>query len=174
MTPERLSRETDSAVEQLLLKRNGEKKTVQDVFEVVVAMNHDRRADALIMLGEMKDTRDLLRRHLTEDVRMTKPEFDQFIDGFMKMHQDRREEVAQLREEMDDIKSNCVEVHKREPRRKTDPETEDWGSSMFQEDQEIGDLRRAWRVLKWGVVVLVGTLMVVLGDEIAHTIFNLD
>lgn len=172
MTPERLAHETDSAVEKLLLKKNGERKTVQDVFEIVVAMNHDRRSDAVLLLNEIKNSRELTERHLREDVRMTNEEFSKFINGFNLKHEHRDEVVTSLEKELESIKENCLEIHKRAPRRKDDPDTEDWGTGMYEQDVELGDLRRAWRVLKWVVVVVGGTLLVAAGDHLSHLIWG--
>lgn len=71
----------------------------------------------------------------------------------------------------------CAKIDARYPRRATDPQSEDWAArrehagrdlddpadsqftehreSAFPEDEEMGDLRRAWRFGKWFVAALV-------------------
>lgn len=167
MTPERLGHETESAVEALLLKKNGDRKTVQDVFEIVVAMNHDRRADAILLLSELKTNREILEKHLREDVRMSNDEFDNFIQEF-------RDEHKEIEKEILDIKENCNKARERQPRRATDPTTEDWGLSMNMtlEDTEMGDMRRFWRVVKWAAIVSGAAFLVAVGDELSHLLFG--
>lgn len=167
MTPERLGHETESAVEALLLKKNGDRKTVQDVFEIVVALNHDRRNDAILMLNELKNAKDILERHLNEDVRMSNDEFDDFIQEF-------RDEHKEIEKDILSIKENCLKANARSTRRATDPETENWGLSMNAslEDTEMGDMRRFWRVMKWTAVVSGAAFLVAVGDELSHLIFG--
>lgn len=172
MAPNRLSHEADSAVERLLLKSNGQKKTANDVFEVVVAMNHDRRADTALLLAEVKATNGLLADHCTSKVHMTDEEFRAFIARFDKRHDDRDAIVTVIENDLEDVRRNCTQLHSRAPRRKTDPETEDWGNGMYAEDQELGDLRRAWRFLKWVVIVVGGAVLVAVGDQLSHRLFG--
>jgi hypothetical protein len=171
LTPEKLGHETDDAVEQLLLRRNGQKKTVQDVFEVVVAMNHDRRSDTVRLLGEIRANREMVQKHLTEDARMTNVEFAELISGFNQKHLDRDVLVAELDRELDGIKENCAKLHTRAPRRRDDPDTEDWGRS-YGDDEEMGDIRRLWRTARWVVIVVGGTMLVAVGDQLSHRLFG--
>lgn len=162
MAPDRFaSDETGSALEKILLEDNGDRVTLKQLKEYIVASSHDSRARDGLILAK-------LDAHAEEMLHMTPGGFSEFMDG-------RDAIITEIRADMDAIKANCLEVHTRSPRRRTDPETEEWGQSVFggKEDEEMGDLRRAWRVLKWVVVVIGGTMMVVVGEKLASMIFGL-
>jgi hypothetical protein len=40
------------------------------------------------------------------------------------------------------------------------------------EDEEMGDLRRFWRVTKWGFIVLGGGILIILADQLGNLIFG--
>jgi len=169
MTPENLSRETDSAVEQLLLKANGRKKTVQDVFEVVVAMNHDRRSDTLRLLKEIQCNREALERHLLDKLHWTADEFAEFVagrDSIDALSVQSVEKVEDdLREELEGIKENCIRMHARAPRRKNDPETEDWGNSYGSEQA-----KQVW--LMWLLGTGLGRVLVYVAGGVSMLVIG--
>jgi hypothetical protein len=166
MTPDRLGHETESAVETLLLKKNGERKTVSDVFEIVVAMNHDRRTDNLRLLSEIAKNSDLLEAHARDYVHMDSAELAGFMAPFAKRHDERDAIVDVIEKDLQKVQAHCEELHGRAPRRSGDPDTEDWGNSFG--DEELGDIRRFWRVGKWFVVAVAAPLLVALGNELSR------
>jgi hypothetical protein len=59
----------------------------------------------------------------------------------------------------------CAKIDARHPRRSTDAEGVDWTGkrSRLLEDEELGDMRREWRVRRWVLVaVLVPVLILAL------------
>jgi hypothetical protein len=58
----------------------------------------------------------------------------------------------------------------RAPRRKTDPDVEDWGNAMG--DADLSELRLWWHYLKWVVVAIGGAFLVAAGDQISHRLFG--
>ncbi len=116
--------ETDSAVEKLLLKKNGSRTTMVDLKELLIAVNHDSRARDLWLC-------QLLEDHCEVQYHVTKPEFDAIVAKFAQKHERRDKDVEALKEELDEVRQTVVG------------------------DEEIGDLRRAWRVGRWFIAALV-------------------
>jgi len=50
--------------------------------------------------------------------------------------------------------------------------TEHRESAHPTEDEEMGDLRRLWRVTKWAIIVLGGGILIMLADQIGNLIFG--
>ena len=73
MAPDRYSPdETDSAVEKLLLKKNGSRTTMTDLKEILLAVSHDsRKRDGLILAK--------LDAHMTDKVHLDDDEFTKLI-----------------------------------------------------------------------------------------------
>lgn len=143
--------ETDGAVEKLLIEKNGAKKTVTDVFEVLIAIHHDsKKRDARIM--------EKLDSHLYDYVHLSRDDFEQLIGSFDERHEMKDEMLnrieAELREDIEIMKENCVKIHAKP------------------EDAELGDLRRAWKVVRWGVLVIGGAFLVAFGNELSQLIFH--
>jgi hypothetical protein len=66
--------------------------------------------------------------------------------------------------------------HHNDVRRMGDPSdaqfTEQRESAHPPEDEEMGDLRRFWRVTKWAVIVLGGGILIILADQLGNLIFG--
>ena len=169
MTPGNLASETDSAVEALLLKRNGQKKTVQDVFEVVVAMNHDRRADTLRLLSEIQCNRDLLDDHINSKLHWTPSEFREFMAGRDEIDEKATSAIlgveSDLRADLAEVKENCANLHGRAPRRSGDRPGEDWGG-CYSEEQG----KQVW--LMWLLGTAVGRVLVFVAGGAAMLALN--
>lgn len=86
--------EMDGAVEKLLLKKNGDPKTLQDLFELQIAMHHDSKGRDLKLLT-------MIENHLENDVNMSKVDFDNMIAGFRKRHDDRDKRMVNIEKELD-------------------------------------------------------------------------
>lgn len=170
--------ETESAVEKLATKTNGDRTTMRELKELLLAVHHDSRARDKRIL-------DKIDEHSSKKYHVTKEEFDGIIEVFCKKHEDRDkkidhleldldESVKTLEKELLEIRDNCVRMHLREPRRSTDAQTENWGVSVFggDEDEEAGDMRRAWRTLRWFVLAAGGAFLVAVGTELSHLIFG--
>ena len=147
--------ETDSAVEKLLLRKNGDPKTVTDVFEVLVAMHHD---------SQHRDRRieGMIHEHLREIVHMKPDEFDKMVESFTKRHEARDSVVASmqttihlLEADIAVLKEHCNEIREIEG---------------IYEDDEIGDIRRIWRVAKWVLGIAALPLIVALGNLISNAL----
>lgn len=164
MTPERFAPdETDSAVEKLLLKKNGSRTTMTDLKEILLAVSHDsRKRDGLILAK--------LDAHLTDKVHLDEDEFTKLIEGFADKHVVRDAIVSDIKAEVDAIKENCLQLHTRAPRRAGDSETEDWGNSFG--DEELGDIRRFWRVGRWFVMAIAAPFLVAAGNELSRALFG--
>jgi hypothetical protein len=154
LTPGRFAPdETDSAVEKLLLKKNGSRTTITDIKELLLAVSHDsRNRDALVLAR--------LDAHLSDKVHLDEDEFAKLLEGFARKHADRDTVVSDIKAEVDAIKENCLELHARAPRRATDPETEDWGNSFGEKTR-----REVW--LMWLLSTAVGKVLLVVAGGAA-------
>ena len=143
MSPDRFNPdETELAVEELVIKRNGKSKTTNDVFEVVVAMHHDsKRRDAIIL--------SKLDAHCKDYVHFHPEELDAFVQPFRDMHAAEQEDIEALEKQC--LKGASV------------------GCSL--EDEEMGDIRRAWRVARWFILGAATPFVFALGDHLAKMIW---
>lgn len=170
--------ETEGAVERMAARSNGQQTTMRELKELLLAVHHDSRA-------RDKKVLDKIEEHVTAMYHVTKEEFDDIVETFCKKHEDRDRniekleqdlgaDVEKLEKELLTIRDNCVRLHLRSPRRATDPPTESWGPSYFGggEDEEAGDMRRAWRLLKWVFIVVGGTILVAAGNCLSRALFG--
>lgn len=171
--------ETDGAFEELLLKKNGDPKTVQDLFECFVALNHDQKTNWRAMIKEIRSVAECVDSHRTEDVNMTKEQFAEFMVGRDRILKDlevriegriaescaeRHEAEVKLENE---IKAIWQEI-RRDPRRSGDDATENWGKSIFGDDQRSWlEVIFAWKTIKWFVAAAVVIALDVVSHQIA-------
>ena len=156
---DRHANETENAVEKLLLTKNGAKKTVADVFELVLAVNHDSKArDSSIA--------SLLESHCAE-ANVRDVEIDELQAWRAESTERCPERVLAIvqREHEARHEKHLAAEHG------DDSGGEDWGRGVF-EDTEMGDIRRFWRTGKWFVMVAAAPFIVALGDQISHRLFG--
>lgn len=168
MSPDRFAPdETELAVEELVVKKNGKTKTANDVFEVLVAMHHDSKKRDAIIISQ-------LEKHCEQFVHFEEHELEEYVKPFRELHKEKEADISHIEHDILELKENCKALHQREPRRSTDPPTENWGTGLGKtlEDEEMGDIRRVWRVLKWVVIVASAPLLVALGNKLASLIWG--
>ena len=68
--------------------------------------------------------------------------------------------------------AHCADTnaHRREPRRESDPLDVTWSPPV--EDEQLGDMRRVWRVGRWIVIALGAALIVMLAQGLGQVIFG--
>lgn len=161
MTPNRFDTdETGTAVQKLLIKKNGGNRTLADAFDLLIAMDHDaRHRDGLVL--------SKLEQHIDRQMHMTQSEFDRFMAV-------RNNILDELRADVAEIEANCTRVHDRAPRRASDDAGKDWGKSVFggKEDEETGDIKRAWRLGKWFVAAAVLMSLDIFARYLSHVLLG--
>lgn len=171
--------QAESKVREWAKKRNGDPLTSADVVELVLAVDADGDARHDESIAAITQLHKDLQRHLTEDVRMTNGEFKEFIGGFQRMHDERdalvhdaRLDLKRLEDDIAAMKQNCAALHPTKPNRWSDPPGSDYAEKRGLEDEEVSDMRRAWRTLRWLVIVIVAALIVMFADQIGNIIFG--
>ena len=68
--------------------------------------------------------------------------------------------------------AHCADTnaHRRAPRRESDPLDVTWSPPV--EDEQLGDMRRVWRVGRWVVIAVGAALIVMLAQGLGQVIFG--
>lgn len=157
--PER-SDHTESKVRQWATRINGDPITNRDVIELVLAVDddgNDRHNETMALMAEMQ-----ARLVLIEEWRATCPggSIAEYVEG---------EHHARHADHM---------TADHPPRRGTDPESADFTEQRrgltvsLSADEEMGDMRRAWRVVRWGVAAFVLPIIATGGYRLGQIIFG--
>jgi hypothetical protein len=109
-------RETEGAVERMATKANGNRTTMREIKELLLAVHHDSRERDYEILGKLDE-------HINTMHHMTNDEFEALLQSI----KDR-------------------------------------------DSGEDGDIRRAWRSMKWLAISAGGALVVVLVNMIAKAL----
>lgn len=131
----------DSAVQKIATEKNGGEVTKQLFWDIVVALSKDiKRADEE---GE--------KRHA---------ETFKLLEAHVKWDEERSAELAKnLAQREREQAKICAEEHEAlmkrlhaAPNRSTDPPGSDYTGER---DEEMGDIRRAWRFIRWFVAAAI-------------------
>lgn len=172
----------EQALQEIARRRNGGGKTIDDVFDLAVAANIDAEERHLESVEATKENRKLLEAHCAEaDVRdarildledwrrtTTKACPDKVLaiveKEHAKRHQDHMDDYAHLTpDEMKERHAAYSEALER-------GEVEDRRHPEL--DEEMGDLRRAWRVVRWAVAAFVLPIIAAGGYEVGQLLFH--
>lgn len=129
---------TERAIEELLIRKNGRSKTANDVFEVLVAMHRDAREFYDFSLGVYDGLSARLDNHISDRSHINGDELLAFTEEI-------RNNLQRMREECEERRENCPALR----------------------DEEIGDIKRGWRVVKWAVAIGCAPIIVALGNRLA-------
>jgi hypothetical protein len=144
----------DEAVEtaEVLRLETAEKATM---LAKELRLQHKESLDAITA------NKALVEKHLHEDINMTKAEFEQFIGGFTKKHEDRDAICAELHKEVKVMKENCDRLHAASPVSARGRPLDDPSDSQFLEhresafDQDIEDVRRLSKTTKRIIIAVL-------------------
>ena len=161
MTDENPRRDrTESKVRQWAMRMNGEPITNKDVVELVLAVDddgNDRHRETLEKLDDQH-----ARLIALEEWRSGCPAAT--VELVSAEHAERHAQ-------------HMLECHA--PHREGDPPESDYtdersglSATLTVADEEMGDMRRAWRVLRWGVAAFVIPIIAAGGYKVAQLIFQ--
>lgn len=143
----------DSAVQKIATEKNGGAVTKELFWDIVVALSEDiRRADEK---GETRhrETFSLLTEHVRADA-------ERAAEVSRRLEEREREQARICAEEHELLLKRMVSA----PNRSTDPPGSDYTAER---DEEMGDIRRAWRVIRWFVAAAIILAMDILARYIA-------
>ena len=141
---------------RLLRDANGGGLDNRALFDLMVAGHEEGLLAAEKLAEETKEAAAALAATLAQD--------RQYID---RIASHLESEAGTINRAM---QLHCADTnaHRREPRRKDDPPEYDYsGIPKAAEDEQMGDMRRAWRIGKW--VVMAAGLFVI--DALVHIIW---
>jgi len=158
-----------SAVEAFVGQQNGGDLTAHVVYEFVKALNADNRSRHEETMASIANLTTIVGGR-AEAIERAKAEVITEIES--------REHWPVLDKAIAEM---CAKLDACSPRRTTDAEGADWTGKRPRlmptgEDEELGDMRRGWRVGRWILIaVLVPLFMLVvdtLGRYLSHTFFG--
>jgi len=173
----------EQALQEIARRRNGGGKTIDDVFDLAVAANEDAEERHVESVEATRENRRLLEVHCAEaderDARILALEEwraaatatcpDRVLSivekEHAKRHQEHMDDYAHLTpEQMKERHASYAEALER-------GEVEDRRHPEF-DDEEMGDLRRAWRVVRWVVAAFVLPIIAAGGYRVGQLLFN--
>jgi hypothetical protein len=173
----------EQALQEIARRRNGGGKTIDDVFDLAVAANQDAEERHVESVRATRENRKLLEVHCKEaderDNRIaalegwrttataTCPERVLAIveKEHAVRHQAHMDDYAHLTP--DEMKERHVAYAAALER----GEVEDRRHPEF-DDEEMGDLRRAWRVVRWALAAFVLPIIAAGGYRVGQLLFN--
>jgi hypothetical protein len=142
-----------------------DRTTLVEVHDMLTQMQQKSRAIA-------KGITDTMEKHLASVEHMTPAQFEHFVkerDLILEVHKAQGKE-----EHLEFHQKHLDKDHAAEPRL-TDPE----GSELFMkremafpEDEEYGDIRRAWRTMRWFALALALILLDIFGRYLSHILLG--
>jgi hypothetical protein len=131
-----------------------------DVDEAVGGLERALKANHVETKQLAARNLNLIERHLTDNVHMTNPEFKTMISALESEHVEIAGDITRIESDIVEIKDNYSQLRRREPRRKDDSETEDFGKSWGQ--SKVPRMTRESIVANfWILVAVVATNSVV-------------
>jgi hypothetical protein len=152
------------------LRKNGDPLMLQDVVELVYAFADDQEADHGQTIDLLKQVDE---KHSLLCVRVAELEGDWHEAS--ATCKDRVEAIVHA--EHESRHAAYVEALASEKKRADDPPGVDFRTARTPEmtvveSEELGDMKRAWRIVKWSLIVIGGGILVALADQIGHFIFG--
>lgn len=152
------------------LRKNGDPLTPQDVVELVYAFADDQETDHGQTIELLKQVDE---KHSLLCVRVAELEGDWHEAS--ATCKDRVEAIVHA--EHESRHGAYVEALANEKKRADDPPGIDFRTARnpeltVVESEEMGDMKRAWRFVKWTLVVIGSAILVMLADQIGNIIFG--
>ena len=154
-----------------------------DVKETAETLATETKAMAVALATTLQQERRDLKAAV-EKVRDDLMVYNEKLGGKLDIHiEDDRTQLARIASHLDSkagtitraMDLHCADTfaHRRAPRHKDDPQEYDYSGIMSRykpedEDREMGDLRRFWRIGKW--IVMAAGLFVI--DALVHLIWT--
>jgi hypothetical protein len=189
MTPQ--EKRFESEVQKVARKRNGDVIDANLFWDIAIALDTDstkRHEESIKVIEALHVDLD---DHLKDDVRMKRPEFEEFIGGFRKMHADRdllvqqgQRDLERLEEDIVAMQENCAALHpSATPQRGMSPLGRDYADpsdaqfgehreTAFPEDTDYSDMKRFWRFGKWALAAFVLIFIDMFARYLSHTLFG--
>ena len=130
----------------------------RNLFDVIVAANADSASRDQAMQQTLRAHGAMIEQHEQANVNRE----DRFIRA-------ETETLAIAAEEMRQCQETHVKIY-HAPRRRSDPPDETWTAPP--EDEQLGDMRRFWRALKWAAIAAGAATIVALANVIVRLIFG--
>jgi hypothetical protein len=149
--------------------------TEQDLLEAIIAGHDEAEMVAEVLRKENKEKAEFLAAEL----RLQHQESLNAIAENRKLLAEhlgealiRDERIAKLEAYKEDAQRTCADRVKAY----VDAEHAERHGQHMEEmhalDEESYDMRKAWRTIKWALVILAGGVLVALADQIGHLIFG--
>lgn len=152
----------ESKVREWAQKKNGDPLTVKDVVDLVLAVDADSDE-------RHEETLELLAQHVKDD----KARAAVIADELTQWRALQAEECANRHRVL--FTEEMLELPRliRRPHRASDPESADYRlKAEPPQDEEVGDMKRAWRFLKWFVVAFGLIFIDMFARYLSHTLFG--
>lgn len=171
----------EQALQQIARRRNGGGKTIDDVFDLTVAANQDAEERHAESVEAVRENRAFLMAHCEEDAKREARigSLEEWRATVTATCADRvlaiveKEHATKHQAHMDQyVHLTSDDMKERRATYLGALERGEVKDRRAPEDEEMGDLRRAWRVVRWALAAFLLPIIAAGGYRIAEYLFN--